>query len=427
MKALRYLFVLPMATLLAALPEASAQWDDLYYNPATDEAIVYGDRFEQEENVDWRNQLDDGQAVQEKYYAESRQEDDGSEYYYEYYYSSRIRRFHRPFYGFGFYDPCYVDAAFYDPFYAPGVSIYIYNDYDYWRWRSWRRWNRWHGWHHPWWGHGGGWYANNFFINNYYYGVYGYNYYDPYWTTGGWYGTNYGSGWWYNDLGSGSSHTYYGARRTGMTKTPRQPVRDFNSMPEQDEPPVDATPRFSETREKLQPGNADGSLTPTVRKKADPGRTPATTRSHTQPTDAPAPKGRGSVQPQNDVPSAVPPSRSRREARVRTRRGSVPPAHEPATRTRRNAPTTTSPATRARRSSPAASPSRSNSHRARGNYRSSQSTRSHGNYHSRSRYNSPSRGSSPNFNTRSTNSPRSSYRSSGTSRTRSHSPRGRGN
>lgn len=411
MKALRCLFLLLIATLVAALPEAPAQWDDLYYDPATDEAIVYGDRFEQQDkDVDWRNRLDDGQLAEEESHVASSELGDANEYYYDYYYSSRIRRFHRPFFGFGFYDPCYVDALFYDPFYAPGVSIYIYDDYDFWRWRRWRRWNRWHSWHHPWWEYGG-----NVFINNYYYGVYGYNYYNPYGALGGWYGTGY-SGWWYGDANTGSGNAYYGARRTGMTKTPRQPVRDFSSKPGRDEPPVDVTPRLSETQEALQPGNVEKTVIPSVRKDAEPESAPAATRQYSQKEGVPSRKMRGRVRP-DDPPSTGNSPHDTRETQMRMRRHRVPPAHEPATRTRRH--------------SPAASPNRSDQHRrARSHYRSSPNTRTGGTYksspstRSRGHYNS----GSSRYHTRSTHSSRGSYRSNGgATRTRSHSPRGHGN
>ena len=43
----------------------------------------------------------------------------------DYYYSSRIRRFHRPMWGMGYYDPWYTDMYWYnyDPFFW-GTSIY---------------------------------------------------------------------------------------------------------------------------------------------------------------------------------------------------------------------------------------------------------------------------------------------------------------
>ncbi|RMD72608.1 MAG: hypothetical protein D6818_06140, partial [Bacteroidetes bacterium] len=92
MKTLRYITILLMAAVAVAMPRAQAQWDDLYYNPATDEAIVYGDRFKQDKATDQRTRYDDDQKYDEEYYAEHRYDDDEDEYYYEYYYTSRIRR-----------------------------------------------------------------------------------------------------------------------------------------------------------------------------------------------------------------------------------------------------------------------------------------------------------------------------------------------
>lgn len=90
--------------------------DDLYYSPNQD----YGyDRYD----------AGDQYASNDYYYDEDEEEDyvyyDDDEYD-DYYYSSRIRRFHRPFRGFGYYDPCYVDRFWYGA--APtywGSTIYV--------------------------------------------------------------------------------------------------------------------------------------------------------------------------------------------------------------------------------------------------------------------------------------------------------------
>ena len=180
-----------------------AQYDDLYYNPDTD-----GDYYNSSSSSYTSNDYYDDNSS-------SGYDDDDYDYYddYNYHYSSRIRRFHRPYYGFNYFDPVYVDVAYYDPFFAydpfwtPGVSTLIYDPY--WSANSWRRsrwnsgfgWNSWGGpsffvsynsfynpwrsnWYNPWYG------GNNFIVNNYYgggYGGFGNSYY------GGGYGGGYGS------------------------------------------------------------------------------------------------------------------------------------------------------------------------------------------------------------------------------------------
>jgi len=56
---------------------------------------------------------------------------------YEYYddqdfhYSSRIRRFNRASTGFGYYDPFFTDASYYNRALRSGVSIYLGNPFTY--------------------------------------------------------------------------------------------------------------------------------------------------------------------------------------------------------------------------------------------------------------------------------------------------------
>jgi len=90
-----------------------AQYDDLYYNPDTDSD--YYTTSSSSDNYDDYDEYDEYDDYDEYEY-----EDD-----YDYYYSSRIRRFNRPYRGFGFYDPVYVDAysyGSYDPYYDPFFS-----------------------------------------------------------------------------------------------------------------------------------------------------------------------------------------------------------------------------------------------------------------------------------------------------------------
>jgi hypothetical protein len=158
---------------------------------------------------------------------------------YDYFYASRINRFHRPIYGFGYYDPFYTNMYWYnyDPFFF-GTSIYAGwgwgGFYRPWGWDSWGwgggwglGWNSWGGgwggglgWNS--WGWGGGW------GSPYCFGGWG----------GGWggYGMGYNQGYWngyYDGLAMGggyyntfdqNSGIYYG-HRGGTAGTPGSGVR----------------------------------------------------------------------------------------------------------------------------------------------------------------------------------------------------------
>ncbi|MEL6718469.1 MAG: hypothetical protein AAFP82_07120, partial [Bacteroidota bacterium] len=113
-----------------------AQYDDLYYDPDTDyDNSYYEEDYDDYDSYDYDDNYDDSSY---DYFDNN-----------EYYYTSRIRRFHRPYRGFGYFDPIYVDASYYDPFYAGafarnGVTVLIYDDfYSYNRYRSFNNWNRW--------------------------------------------------------------------------------------------------------------------------------------------------------------------------------------------------------------------------------------------------------------------------------------------
>lgn len=204
--------------------EIQAQ-DDLYYDPATDAPATtsasYSDEYNEGNNVTRRYDDDD------PYY-----EDDD----YAYEYSSRIRRFHRRSYVADYYDPFFVDLYNYDPFFAPGASIYVYNYNDYWMWRRWNRWNRWNSWNNWGWGwnswgwNSWGWnscysfnspWYNPWVVNNFYY--------DPYWTWNG-YNPYFNDVWvnnhyFYNNNGNGGGggfapQTYTGPRRSGTQVNP---------------------------------------------------------------------------------------------------------------------------------------------------------------------------------------------------------------
>ena len=121
---------------------ATSEYDDVYYTPSSEPAVVtepvvtpayerpvsnyerYVATLEnQEGNIEGVQEQDTMQYAGEQlssdkdYLDAEYYEEDGSSYgtnnyYYdddEYYYASRIRRFHRPFYSYGYYDPWYYD------------------------------------------------------------------------------------------------------------------------------------------------------------------------------------------------------------------------------------------------------------------------------------------------------------------------------
>ncbi len=97
-----------------------AQYDDMYYDP-DDFRSTQTDRgyYDNEEPA----------SFNEDDYRDRTSASNSDDEYYNYYYSSRIRRFNRPYSGFGYYDPVYVDMAYYDPFFRPaGTTVLIYNN-----------------------------------------------------------------------------------------------------------------------------------------------------------------------------------------------------------------------------------------------------------------------------------------------------------
>lgn len=213
-----------------------AQYDDLYYNPDDDHTYNYSSNS--------NSSSDNYNYDDEDYDYDNYGYDDNNYDYddYDYQYSSRIRRFHRPYYGFNFFDPCYVDVAYYDPFFSPvGTTVLIYDDFysfnSFNRFRRWNRWNRWNswgggfntwgvsvGWGNPWFNNGWGpgwnrwnrwnswsrwndpWFNNGFS-----------NFYCP---------PSWGNNFNYNTVVNvnNSNDRYYGPRRSGSTKAPRSGV-----------------------------------------------------------------------------------------------------------------------------------------------------------------------------------------------------------
>ncbi|MEO5905517.1 MAG: hypothetical protein ABIQ11_02240, partial [Saprospiraceae bacterium] len=245
----RFLFTLAVACLI---PSAYAQFDDVYYDP---------DNVDLSGNYD-SDYPDDNYADEDEvtYY-----DDDEYEYYddYDYYYSSRIRRFHRPYGGFDFYDPAYTSFNYYDPYYVdsyyyPGSSIYIaIGGSDYWSYRNWRRWNRYNRWNN--FNHYNNWHSpasyyysyNSWFAPSYNYwgGYHGYhtysNYYNNYYNScpsplSNYYGINHTT---VTHVNSGNDRgTYYGPRITGNTgSSPRGPVNPGVVQPVMRETQVGST------------------------------------------------------------------------------------------------------------------------------------------------------------------------------------------
>ncbi len=143
---------------------ALGQYDDLYYDPDRD-AGTYNtgiDKSRPADNAVTTSRYDEEEGDYDNNTASYDQgyDDDEYEYYddYDYYYTARVRRFHRPYYGFSYFDPVYADLYYYDPFINPGVTVLIYDGYSSWNsWNSWRRWNRWNSWGSFNRGWGGGW------------------------------------------------------------------------------------------------------------------------------------------------------------------------------------------------------------------------------------------------------------------------------
>ena len=127
-----YLFILLGSSQLMA-----QSYDDMYYDPSQDNQTYYEESYQTNDNFDNDNYR----------YENDRFDDRFDDDHYDYYYTSRIRRFHRPYYGFNYFDPVYVDLGYYDPFFNPAATVLIYDiPYSYNAYRRWRRFNRWNSW-----------------------------------------------------------------------------------------------------------------------------------------------------------------------------------------------------------------------------------------------------------------------------------------
>ncbi len=215
-----YKLIALLVAFLAAGNLSAQQYDDMYYDPAKDK--VFSDDYTAPKN-DYKS---------EKIYtrADDEQENfdnEASDYYtdYDYYYSSRIRRFQRPFYGFSFFDPVYVDMSYYDPFMSPGMTMLIYdNSFAFNNFYGRNRWNRWNdfgGYGYNGWNSGFGYGLNSW--NNFGPSYYGYGGFNNYYNNfgGGYYcPPTWGSGYSYNTIDNIRNNSSYGPRKSGSTRVP---------------------------------------------------------------------------------------------------------------------------------------------------------------------------------------------------------------
>ncbi len=357
------------ATSLFALMLVStglrAQYDDMYYDP---------DDFQSVETS--RDYYSDNEQDQ---YAErdTRRNSDYNDDYHDYYYSSRIRRFNRPYAGFGYYDPVYVDMAYYDPFFRPAATtVLIYNSfgspfatrftpfgaaYGYGGFNSWNR------------GYGGGFGYNNAFYGNRWDRGFG----NPYGFGG--YGSPFGFG--ANGYGGfGGGAAYYCPPAWGNGNSYAVP----NSVNNR---PVSNTPRAATTSIADRVARARQNTAVNTR-SANPGSATRTAVGRTRSTNESIDRTRTTVSPRSNAtrstetgrayPRTATPSRSYTPSRSGVPSRSVTPSRS-ATPTRSAAPTRSATPSRnytptrsatpqrsytpspSRSTSPSASPSRSSS------------------------------------------------------------------
>lgn len=238
--AMKNKILLLSALLFFAVSGFAQVYDDLYYDPSRASKTV-----STQESVYAQQGYDEEYAADDDYYYN---EED-----YDYYYTSRIRRFHRPLYGFNFFDPFYVDMSYYDPFFTPGMTVLIYDDpYAYrsfYRRNVWRNslrfntwaginpynsfgWNSWNTWADPW--YSPSYYRSGFsfsfgfgrsaWFNRSMWNPYGFS--SPFYFTPSWgYGYNYNT---FNNVTYNvynndvrQREVYYGPRSNAATNVPR--------------------------------------------------------------------------------------------------------------------------------------------------------------------------------------------------------------
>lgn len=261
---MKLLMKLTMLLLLfgVSATAALAQYDDVYYDPERNNNRTYTERRQVQPKTT--------PAQTEEYTYDENYDDEE----YDYYYTSRIRRFHRPYAGFNYFDPIYVDAYYYDAFARPGVTVLIYDDpfgyysfnrfnrfnrWNGWAYGGWNRYNRWNSWNNwnsydPFWGwsnpglsFGFGWNSFNRWNN---WNSFGYG--GPYWGNS-WFNTpSWGNNYYYNNINyynnnqnnDNNRNVYYGPR-TGGGGVGTQPGIDN---------PNGRSPRFTDSDIKSNPG-----------------------------------------------------------------------------------------------------------------------------------------------------------------------------
>lgn len=251
---MKLLMKLSMLLLLfgVSATAALAQYDDVYYDPERNNNRTYTERRQVQPKTT--------PAQTEEYVDENYDEEE-----YDYYYTSRIRRFHRPYAGFNYFDPIYVDSYYYDAFARPGVAVLIYDDpFGYYGFNRMSRFNRWNGWAY------GGWNRfnrfnswnswgnydpycmwsnpglsfgfsrwNSFGMNNW--NSFGFG--NPYWANSGWFNTpTWGNNYYYNN------NNYYtnnqGENNRNIYSGPRTGGGGVGTQPGLDNP-NGRTPRFT--------------------------------------------------------------------------------------------------------------------------------------------------------------------------------------
>lgn len=381
---------------MLAATGAVAQYDDVYYDPSRGSTSPRAPRVgnnrpapssSYEPSTYGYNDYDNDDYNDDQY----AYEDD-----YDYYYTSRLRRFHRPYRGFDFFDPVYVDLAYYDPFFQPGLTVLIYDaPFNYVGFRSWRRWNRWNFGFSPW-----GW--NNFGWNSWGYNPWGWNNFGwNRWNNFGWnnwnnFGWNrwntwsnfycpptWGNGIVYNNVnnvfinnnrggGFQDNNRYYGPRRSGSGIGPEpgltpRPAPGVNQPGGREEVERVRERQFPTDRYAPTPGGNPGNPSEVRPGVESGGRLPSTPRPQ-NPTPAPgalpndeaaptpgyndggrrlSPAPSNGVERSRPVPGNVEPApyidRNRPYDYDRSRSTTPPPANVEGDRPRSNVPERTAP------------------------------------------------------------------------------------
>lgn len=274
---------LTIMAIALAIPSVQAQFDDVYYDPDEYVPIV---TYSLDEPAPANGSEGDVTYYDDDSYGYYDEYDD-----YDYYYSSRIRRFYRPYAGFGFYDPVYVGYNYYDPFawdhYAyQGSNIYFSFGFGI---NSGFGWNNWYAPAPYYYGY------NNWYYPSYSYWNGGYNpyggHYNPYcpphWYNGGGNGSGYYPGNGHDDHYGGNGDHYYGPRTAGNTGTsPRRPpiAPGLNSptVKDVDSGITDSNDRPAGLPESGKPGRAVPSGTITTQPDHSPAE-PAPVRQEATP------------------------------------------------------------------------------------------------------------------------------------------------